>query len=421
MTTPKVNQAGDVPRIPGGAGFTFSRGKFLDGTLKTYYGPGQRPDSGPVQAVDYQAGGFPWRDYSPPDDWPGAGTLLRVPQVAWLSLLLDGRASHIGTTVEGSGDLLVPSVTWWGANALHDFAWAFEYQNVIKDQFDRLIAIFVAVKGRIEGLRPGRTWVMIPDWGVRDDPTLFPTQVQDGFHNGLNLWTRNSFPCMRAPHRVSEDGTPNEAWFGVDFLHVYAGQLFYDFADAEDAFPVRFPWDGTGGDPDPSANSSDDLASLFSCYGNSHADVLLADRNFSRYAVRAWDAGGLDWAGAFTGDFGVGFIISSTVEDPPHRPFPTTPEEVAAQAADDAADLAHVIALANAMAPAAAAVALAAFATTFAGNAASMGLLCAALAGQGLDFAGEGSLLGLDEESLVKLIADHYRFDPDTGKDLPDA
>ncbi len=69
---PDENYVYGLPKVPGAAGMHCSRTQFLgpgDGSApaaKTYFGPGQI-----------------WTDesstYSPPGDWPAAGTLLRIP------------------------------------------------------------------------------------------------------------------------------------------------------------------------------------------------------------------------------------------------------------------------------------------------------------------------------------------------------
>jgi hypothetical protein len=70
---PKSNQKDGLPRLASGgdpwqAGFTLSRRDILSGKIPTFWGPGQySPDSS--------------SEYLPPNDWPKAGTLLRVPRV----------------------------------------------------------------------------------------------------------------------------------------------------------------------------------------------------------------------------------------------------------------------------------------------------------------------------------------------------
>ncbi len=63
-----INKVGMVPRLSAGAGFMPRRSKFLDGTIKAFFMPGQT--WGLASQGD---------EYSPPTEWPAAGMLLRMP------------------------------------------------------------------------------------------------------------------------------------------------------------------------------------------------------------------------------------------------------------------------------------------------------------------------------------------------------
>jgi hypothetical protein len=70
---PNANQKDGLPRLassgdPSQTGFLLSRGDILSGKIPTFWGPGQYSPELSTQ-------------YLPPNDWPKAGTLLRVPRV----------------------------------------------------------------------------------------------------------------------------------------------------------------------------------------------------------------------------------------------------------------------------------------------------------------------------------------------------
>lgn len=171
----RINQKHMVPSIPGGKPFAARRSHFLDGTQKAYFGPGQRPDQGD--------------SYTNPTDWPPAGMLLRVPQVVWLSLFLED--ASVGPNFseewfnldEGTGPFfrLTPNL----ANA--------EYQ--------RVLAAFTEAKSTIAKLRPGKTWVEVVDF----------------------VENLSSFPFDDGLLSVARVANPVPAFFGTDFLNLYAG------------------------------------------------------------------------------------------------------------------------------------------------------------------------------------------------------
>ena len=90
-----------VPKSHLLAGKLFDRRKFLDGSAKVYYGPGQGPE---VIA-----------NYTAPTDWNPAGSLLQMPQIVWLivdipaiTTLADNKILHQSyITQTFSGEIVV--------------------------------------------------------------------------------------------------------------------------------------------------------------------------------------------------------------------------------------------------------------------------------------------------------------------------
>lgn len=202
---PGPNQKHTLPRFPGQGGYLFSRGRFLDGTAKCYFGPGQDQSS--------------FFNYVNPNDWPKSGTLLRVPRTVWLqsqmtsanvgvpgsfsvswrNMYYDQRYSPISPTRDFNG---VP--VYYG-----DGPYTTVWPNANKIEHDRIIEAFVEAKTRIESIQPGRTWVKIVDWNG--------TGVSFG-----NGYFSDGFLQFAAPGSVAEP------FLGTDFLHVWAGHAFYN-------------------------------------------------------------------------------------------------------------------------------------------------------------------------------------------------
>ncbi len=188
-----INQKHGVPRYPGGSPLAIRRSYFLgdDYKQKCFYGPTQRPDSGDQEQfnTDYVLVSpflpplIP-QVYLPPADWMPAGKLLRVPQVVFLT-------RHFGTeNIVVVGDLAVP----YGAEE------------------DRIDALFFEVESRITALRPGRTF--IKHWGN-----------WQAFSNNLDGPPWYFAMINTIDHLLAPPLTETE-YLGTDFLHVFAGLPF---------------------------------------------------------------------------------------------------------------------------------------------------------------------------------------------------
>jgi hypothetical protein len=427
------------PRFPAHAGGPPLRAKFLDGTWKAYYGPGQPPDAGQPDS------------YAPPTVWNPSGSALRAPQVAWLNvqvpvpgLILGARGPYnpvvhtfnsvFTVPVEYSGlfylngALLVKAqsatpgdnaaataqveghASSFGAWVLGplDFAgrkvWTITVGDITGDdeaagitspmaaERDRLLDLFAAVITRLEAIRPGRTFARVVDpWGPGDpDP-----QADAYFADEPGLY----WPMM-APSDADTD-----SYLGTDFLNLHCGTA----GTTEDLF---VDWDYTP-----------------------RVDELDAARAATQpLAVAA--------SGRFVGYEHVYFGLDLVVPTIPHLVPIAPPDPPAGYLAlglfeggdDPDATVGGAIPAwdDNLGAPAViAARYVAANATIDGWNATNAGLQAAnndiltadAAALTALDppvraaYAGATSLLG-DVDDVVARLAASFRFDPDTGLDL---
>lgn len=263
------------PHFPGGKHKSFRRSKFLDGTIKAYFAPGQKPN-----VAD--------NDYQNPTDWNKAKSLLRVPQVVWLSCevpdhysdtytqtftrnavsiatcngnftyytgnacpqtilgvptgntvyptrttIINGGASSNGSVTYqiSDGDLatysggpcnevleaLAPYVTVSSGPASSEI----NYTTTIDNAYDKLYrqfhdTVFPAVKAAIESLRAQKTWVEILEFFDENGDSTY-WGPEDGH---TSTYTPLIAPTKYFPGNDSED------YFGVNFLHIYIGYVY---------------------------------------------------------------------------------------------------------------------------------------------------------------------------------------------------
>ncbi len=114
-----------LPRLFNGKRFVFSRSRILNGDIQVFYGPDQIASMGSFSP------------YNPPEDWPKAGTLLRCPQVVWLT------RNNMNVEVQ----LLTDQGPDVGAGL------------PCADETNRLGDVFEAVRNRITRIRGPRTLV----------------------------------------------------------------------------------------------------------------------------------------------------------------------------------------------------------------------------------------------------------------------
>lgn len=391
----QLNPKQSVPRVPGGKTFSFSRGHILSEDpaqqQRCYYGPGQPADSGPCQGISSDYSAMEIKDYAPPGDWPAAGTLLRMPQVVWLSSVPNKDTQNI---YHASGTLH----PYGGAGGSCPYEIFYSIQAVSATRYSGISGILSEVQGILENLRGGRTWIEIPNWGFHpSDPDPNSPATSD---NQPNNFMGNTYPIMRAPSQLPLPGENTALdWFGTDFLHCYFGYLKYDSFQPEPLSLLRLQYDGTN-----APITSD-------AYVNSALNLRRGIPRFRRYSARAWSTANLP-----VPTFRIG---NNTVLNNPYYPHysgscsrpgggfdpPGTWDDLAISTSSAAlsdllntpgssldSDRIHGTSMAN---------------------------LVDDLAGQGYDFQVAGDLGTLTADSLVQVIADHFHFDPSTGKDLP--
>lgn len=363
----RINQRHGVPKISGGRPFTMSRGKFLDGTVKAYYGPGQTANASPGEGVvgnAYIAGSTVTLPYQAPTGWPGAGMLLRVPQVVFLSFLYPGPndltqdATNADFNVAGN----IPSTDPFnGEDRTVFYVYSATTPNLYRQEADRVAAVYAEVKAAVETLRPGRTFVEILDW-----------QGPSG-NKALN-YTSSRYSHVLAPD-VAED-----AYLGLNFQHVHAGHFGYDKAGNP---PDRFMW-----------YDADDSALADPVYATSRARVTTAYPLFAGYTTDLYGPV-YDWSPAATAPltfFSISKSFGSTI----------TP-----------ADRANALAAAIAKEPTVAA-------TVWPRRDALSVSMLRATAVDLVDhgFSYNGTTSDLTSASLLASIAERFGFDPSTGKDV---
>ncbi|WP_143206412.1 hypothetical protein [Singulisphaera sp. GP187] len=161
------------------------------------------------------------RRYTPPREWPLAGTLLRVPQVVWLGYSLPYWNNAYNFTFlerryglgihryDNAGCGYVVTGEGYGPHgAAHPEA----------AERERLKEAFAAAKSHIESIRAGRTWVKVVDWLDTDN-------------TGTGGYVMSSnFPHLSAPTLGSGPFGTNAGYLGSDFLHIFAGSIIEDTA-----------------------------------------------------------------------------------------------------------------------------------------------------------------------------------------------
>jgi len=247
---------GKIPRSGLISGRAFRRAPILDGTIPTYYGPGQ--DQTMV------------REYNPPTDWARAGSLLRCPQVVWLvqAAQRDPRFSSVTQTEgylwtsfeRGPGDPghypefnLDPFSAFYNNPADREAGLALDGgifsdffspgpgipfepmvfrrnvavfdEHVYDDPSDateaRLLGVFAEVKARIEALRPGKTWVEPFNWQTTN-PDL------DDFY-GYSIPNFNYAPAVPVDGAVGCDTLFIGATDGAIFSQTEEAEWLLDF------------------------------------------------------------------------------------------------------------------------------------------------------------------------------------------------
>jgi hypothetical protein len=380
MPTPPRNKKWSTIHLPDKAGFLPRRSKFLDGTLKAYYGPGQSPRMlgsyglilNPDESViwpDVIAGptSNPDTYYTNPTGWPAANRLLRMPQVVWLenkivSMFYAPTDPNIIQWIDGDGNGQWETVT-----------------HVTLAEALRLSPIFAAVKTTIESLRPGRTWVRVVDWCIQGSVSSGPFSGLDGAPS-VTTWVGRTDEGGYSTTDVQGQGGcfatgPSAAagsYLGTDWFHVYVGDALIDNQFLDNQLGTADFNFNAGGSIEGHTLAEDPTGLWTAAYNRLKA--------YARYAygasVRLYHppAGWVDWVHSW--DDTLGPIDSETINNGSMAIYRATAghfDEAATIAAGDQVDLTHVGA----------------------------------------------STLITGAAYLVNLIADHFHFDPATGADLP--
>lgn len=438
---------GKLPKLTGASGMCFRRSHFLDGTLNTYFGPGQNPDVVTLPGPPFAS------EYYPPNDWRPAGGILTPPQVVWLSLAqvqpevptfftVTPKYAILQWTSTGSSGLYPVTWKWtdgfqvvitgvpaidnavnngppdsWGNRVgiftgggppppgvlngttasifpqlLINTPVTTPTPNPCAPDYAALFAAFTSAATTINQLRAGKTWVQIYDWTTAD-PTFQSFQA-NGFTGDVGPTAMIPFT---APWRTDLLApTPEELpFFGTDFLHIHTG------AWAAGQFPPTLTaLEAPRGVFDPS-----NLA-----FGE--ANVKSSYSSFVRFSVQLYSVPPL------TLNYAPFVPVPSTSApsgaSPGQTLLPTTLLPPGTSSANFL-PFAQFLPLFNS-AQMAAQASMVAVTPGWQNNIqVTQQQIATDLADFGYTYSGPESNIS----DVVALIANHFGFDPDTGKDLP--
>lgn len=259
------------PSLASRLGYKISRGDILNGTVPTFFGPGQQP--GDMADID---------GYKPPTDWATEEFALRMPQVVWLSLCyyvteIDQLACEQGSNnllqwwwhTGSAGTELNENCLWAGVSFSKTDSWPFTANGTYSDdpwvrltgspgsptggqattisfgaggdpatdpwlfpqqfitnydynEYHRLLTIFQNIKAQIETIRKGKTWVNILDW--TDTGSL-----QYGGKGNFYLYPWMSFP------------DPSTPFLGTNFFHIFCGRGQDQYGNVANSIDVVAP------------------------------------------------------------------------------------------------------------------------------------------------------------------------------------
>lgn len=355
----KVNQKAMIPRIPSTNANVFRRSDFLHGHKRTFFGPGQAPSS-------------PYT-YRNPAEWLDAGRLIRMPQVVWLTALVNPLfyQAQFDETTHVRGPFAIADQVQIDYGVADPVEYHYVPNQNLTD-YQSFQTKLDAVKSQLEAIRSGRTWVHIADWftwaGVTDSDPAFQDCSEVGDPNDFDfryIADQPSYLHLRSP--LSSDTQP---YLGVDFLHIYAGHWARDNGFAREFTTV---------DVTPVTETD--------AYLSDKANIVANAQKFRRFALRCygytqtWDQYPLAEHGDdFASPGGSGtfndFINQTNAfnsDDPVNSNgvLSDTCSDLASALSDSSADV---------------------------------------------QYAGLWDDVSADE--IVQAIADHFGFDPSTGKDL---
>ncbi len=267
--------------------------------------------------------------------------------------------------------------------------------------------VFPEVKQRIEALRAGRTWVEVIDWfDTYTDPKN-------------DYWNKDdqNFVAMYVPMCVAAQSL-SDHFFGTDFLHIFIGHVSEVLSSDV--------WNGdTDGD----------------VYQQSRGEVVNAWYNYAGYTVLCFNltVSYDDFAAAtdfpvviamppalpiyhtigpvYSDDGGITFH-NPPLEEPRNVPFTQEESWIQAGGVDGAAQLAQNIVNQKKVVSdfnKGSTDTVTMLRNTMTNEAQYVVDMCEDLKDFGYVYVGDGASLSADD--IISLIADHYGFDPSTGKD----
>jgi hypothetical protein len=319
------------PNLAAAGNHKISRGKFLNSTYRAYWGPGQRPDAaeptGYYPPTDWMPAGYclrlpqvVWLYLSKPGmsttashrvsaqfDGPfrdafGSGTdFFQVdPQIWQMNAYPDGKISAIAyvQTPETSGPYPMTLGAWsrnssidppghhaytfsnWGgtfnSSGMVDPVFEETIDDAYQAEYDRVKAIYMAVKSAIELKRPGRTWVNIIDpwdYGTTGSLQHIPPQYFGTDHGVFSVPgpVDSFFPGQPIEYWPMLNPADTSDYLGTDFLMVYCGSPDTTEVLINDASP----------DVDGGRQSFVELAR-----GHSIATIVGSATKFRQYSIR---------------------------------------------------------------------------------------------------------------------------------------
>lgn len=284
-----------------------------------------------------------------------AGSLLRLPQVCWLNSYF--KYAGIGPLYPDSYVYHIHAIDADG-NILPEYFLAIPGVTTANAEYieqERLKSVFSEAKSRIESVRAGRTWVLAWDWV---DPTG-PTQSH----------SFDGFVQCQAP-RVS-----SLPFLGTDFLNIWCGDALLDVSGTR--FTVDAYEPGSAPDEDP-------------WFAGMYRRVVGTHGSFRGHRTALFHPG-VSWSGSYErfidagGSDGDWFYVD--------RAVPASRLELISSPSIDSER-----------------------AIQYGRIGGLFDYFESELGDYGVSHSGDTSDMTAD--SLVELIADHYGFDPETGRDI---
>jgi hypothetical protein len=445
---------GKLPRFKGHGGSLFHRGKFLDGTWKAYFAPGQAPDGFTDEA-----------GYRKPLDWNRANSLLRAPQQVWITAafidavdqpgsshtdypFMPGFSDDIPNYVLADPSKDVPGVDGVQFGPIYIFGTPFTFGRTYYWNDGHTEEVEPGISGwDRSAYTPGDTPYIVDSGGFGTAGSFdhghigFAPEVYPGFERSVPNWSYSEYqrlmPIFREAkerieilrrgmtwvdivdysdhakwpndrfqngkisniggshwsYLVAPDAEEEGGFFGTNFLHLHFGVSGLDAANFDDT------WFS-------SLITTDDAVSFeFAQHINGKARIVAAYSLFVGYTVYLYGVGTLGqqmpWAEVppipiMDQPAGTDFYYQVTPPDPPTETIIALENSRRTQLIDNTNNQ------------------ILGYGTLFGTG---LPLIADDLKNYGFRYKGDSSTI-LSADDLIKLIAAYYRFDPETGRDL---